>query len=769
MADGKNYTSEAQAQDAGLDTSQKGYFPGTNVALGTADQTSKVIYNPQGSSLNAAAQAAGFGSASEARAAGYSFVDTDYKTPSIVTSEKAKTQTDSNIKDMNAMAEQLGQTPEKTATDDMQSKVDKYMAESPQAKAVADAIAQIESTIKNRTSQVDQYEATMAENQKGIMEGIKASYARRIEEAKVFNQNVLGGTQLRGVRTGRQRYAREMQADIVSKEEKAGLDRIGSIESQMQQELMAAQQAFDTNNLKLLSQKTELLTNLYNQKRQAAIDLATMASNYETQLRERARFNMEMINFEDEQAQKIGMMLAPTLLETDAEGNLMMPDDTKLNDIAEQYGIDTLILKSSLNTQIGEIEKMNREAQKEYFETLKLQQEVANYGMSDTQQEYEYAVKNYGYTGTVFDYMQDKETSSLSSYDILKKQLEIQNLQKAGQNFDTFTANGQTYVKYDDGTVVPFTQLFPAEVDTEAVGTALDKINSIDKLLNHKGLPEAVGASMFSRGWLTQSSLEVLLGSADKKAFIGSVEQLISQETLDTLINLKKAGGTLGALSDQERVMLKNAASAIGNFAIEKNGKVVGYDIDQNTFKKELNRLKTLATKAYKEAAGIKYMSYDELAKDIPESELLNKYDDQLLKGNTIEETRNNILQFYNQQSFNSVGGDTEKATISMATSIPNGTKGGQCGRFVNSLTGLGLGDSYQSKMAKMDKSIKTPQPGMVFVMPLKGELSKYGHTGIILAINNGIATVKDSNWNKDEKIKTHQIPVSKMTGFTYA
>ena len=112
---------------------------------------------------------------------------------------------------------------------------------------------------------------------------------------------------------------------------------------------------------------------------------------------------------------------------------------------------------------------------------------------------------------------------------------------------------------------------------------------------------------------------------------------------------------------------------------------------------------------------------------------------------------------------FKQVGGDTNKA-ISKANEIKTGTKFGQCGRFVNQLTGLGLGDSYASKLAKMDKSITEPKPGMAFIMPY----SWTGHTGIILSVKNGIATVKDSNWSLDEKVKVHQIPVSKMTGFAY-
>lgn len=115
-------------------------------------------------------------------------------------------------------------------------------------------------------------------------------------------------------------------------------------------------------------------------------------------------------------------------------------------------------------------------------------------------------------------------------------------------------------------------------------------------------------------------------------------------------------------------------------------------------------------------------------------------------------------------QDFNGVGGDTNKATLNVLSKEKEGLSGGQCGRFVNKIAGLGVGDSYDSKMAKMDKSIKTPKAGMAFLMPYK----ETGHCGFITSIKNGIATVKDSNWSLDKKIKTHTIPINKMTGFAY-
>ncbi len=110
---------------------------------------------------------------------------------------------------------------------------------------------------------------------------------------------------------------------------------------------------------------------------------------------------------------------------------------------------------------------------------------------------------------------------------------------------------------------------------------------------------------------------------------------------------------------------------------------------------------------------------------------------------------------------FNKVGGDTNEA-VSKAVSVPDGSKQGQCGRFVNKYTGLSLGDTYQSKLAKMDSSITYPEPGMVFVMPYKDT----GHTGFIQSVNNdGTVTVKDSNFGLDGTVKTHRLPIAKITG----
>ena len=125
-----------------------------------------------------------------------------------------------------------------------------------------------------------------------------------------------------------------------------------------------------------------------------------------------------------------------------------------------------------------------------------------------------------------------------------------------------------------------------------------DKIKSIDGLIKDKGFAQSVGSTgLFGRGGTLQPG--------QRQNFIAGVQQLVSKDTLETLINLKAKGGTLGALSDQERIMLQSAATKIGFWAkTDKNGKVVSYQANEKDFKAELETIKRLTERAYDKATG---------------------------------------------------------------------------------------------------------------------------------------------------------------------
>jgi hypothetical protein len=108
-----------------------------------------------------------------------------------------------------------------------------------------------------------------------------------------------------------------------------------------------------------------------------------------------------------------------------------------------------------------------------------------------------------------------------------------------------------------------------------------------------------------------------------------------------------------------------------------------------------------------------------------------------------------------------------------VAANNPPGEKAGQCAHFVNQNTGMKMGDSYASKAAYINPSIKIPQKGDVFIMPVQG--SPYGHTGFVAGItykSNGQpdqVIAYDSNWyekSKPETVAVHKIPYSDVAGY---
>lgn len=142
-----------------------------------------------------------------------------------------------------------------------------------------------------------------------------------------------------------------------------------------------------------------------------------------------------------------------------------------------------------------------------------------------------------------------------------------------------------------------------ASVKKEAVlETLTSTVNLIDGIRTSGGMSGTVGAYGVSR-WTPFS-----IDKAEQKDFIASVSQLADQKTIETLLSLKQAGGTLGALSEGEREMLKNAATKINNWAIREDnkpeGKVLGYEIDEKSFNDELDKLRKATNNAIVRSGG---------------------------------------------------------------------------------------------------------------------------------------------------------------------
>jgi len=253
---------------------------------------------------------------------------------------------------------------------------------------------------------------------------------------------------------------------------------------------------------------------------------------------------------------------------------------------------------------------------------------------------------------------------------------------------------------------------------------ARDVISTIDGLLGP-------GSSLNSAvGMLDQFKPDSLVGN-----FKTEFDQLQAKLAFANLDKLK------GPMSDKDIQFLKDASSGLNRSMTQeafraKLGKIKErFQVTLlNPGEYQLNTLAGDGTYSYRNLDGTVHTG--------PEGE------------NYVDNTK--------PPSFSSVDGDTNSAILQKVSKKEDGAKGGQCGAFVNRITGLGVGDSYESKMSKMDPTIETPEPGMVFTMPYK----QYGHIGFIVGIDGDQAIVKDSNYKLDEKVATHKIPINKMTGF---
>ena len=294
---------------------------------------------------------------------------------------------------------------------------------------------------------------------------------------------------------------------------------------------------------------------------------------------------------------------------------------------------------------------------------------------------------------------------------------------------------------------------------TELQSSALSSAEELLKKFNDKKGTSAVGKS----GFLSSFGYGLIPGT-ERADFVNKYNSLIAQLQLDNVKYLKGQG----QVSDAERKILSDASTAL---------KLSQSEADfGSTLQGIVDSLKKVGQKNIQSIGNTNIQNNQSSVNSSPQQIFEQFYlnnqgkraeiDNLINQGKSDEEILQHFgINFNNDLSMSQKGSNSN----SIAFNIPDGVKGGQCGHFVNQLTGLGVGDSYQSKIAKMNPAIKYPQPGMVFVMPTNGATSEYGHVGIILSINNGIATVKDSNWHGDERVLTHQIPISQMTGFNYS
>lgn len=126
----------------------------------------------------------------------------------------------------------------------------------------------------------------------------------------------------------------------------------------------------------------------------------------------------------------------------------------------------------------------------------------------------------------------------------------------------------------------------------QTIDNQQEKITHLNSIISHPGLNSSVGPIKGTRIALTDQ-----FGAKDD--FLAAVDQLISKDFLDTLINVKGQGATFGALTDREGAAIRSAASKLEHWAVrdKDTGKIKYFDVSESRFIAEVNRIKTSALK----------------------------------------------------------------------------------------------------------------------------------------------------------------------------
>lgn len=144
----------------------------------------------------------------------------------------------------------------------------------------------------------------------------------------------------------------------------------------------------------------------HNASIQLAKDKVDAIANYQTKKR-------EGIKFQQEQQATRAKQLAPSLIDVDDSGEILVANNEEILRMAQQEGIDPNTLISEVNMRIDAVMKLNREERKSALEEMKLQGDILNQGKTDDIKEYTFS-KQQGYTGSFTDYMKEKKVQEVS-------------------------------------------------------------------------------------------------------------------------------------------------------------------------------------------------------------------------------------------------------------------------------------------------------------------------------------------------------------------
>lgn len=245
--------------------------------------------------------------------------------------------------------------------------------------------------IDNATTELNSYKTGLDNQTQTMIDQITQKYAQRIADQTKINNGYLGSTRVAGIMSGRDRYASELNDQILSNEETAGLQRIRDLESERESLIAQAKQARDEKSRTATVDLANKIEQNAKERKTAISELYKQSLDFQKLSLDKAKESRQQVADNITNSKNIADNIAGSLV--DQFDNLKLDkagQDKMIEEYANSYGVTPDFIVNAIKD-------------------FRRQQTTA---LPAIIQEYNYMKDNYGYTGSPIDYQKTKRDAT---------------------------------------------------------------------------------------------------------------------------------------------------------------------------------------------------------------------------------------------------------------------------------------------------------------------------------------------------------------------
>jgi len=280
-----------------------------------------------------------------------------FDVPTVQSSELARNASQDAMNKLNTI--QQGARTQQTTKKPVEPK-QKPVVVNEQQDGYSEQLKQINASADAEVSSINNIFDTINTNlnasSNGLIQSIRNTFARRVEQMKAVNEASLRGQTNVGIVSGRARYAPELQTSILSAEERAGIERIADLNAQEESLVAEAQASADAKKMQSLFKQMEMLGDVQKSKMQAIADLNKNMIEFEKLNIQKSQEQRQLIKDNLANMETTADSIAAALVNSftgDAK-----TDEALIDQASQEYGLDP-------NFLIGAISRYKQSQQKD--------------------------------------------------------------------------------------------------------------------------------------------------------------------------------------------------------------------------------------------------------------------------------------------------------------------------------------------------------------------------------------------------------------------